>query len=419
MEEQLNHGRASSKQLTKHKSELILRLSPHILLFVVFCFWFSLYTYPSIFTPYLDDLGSSLSFSGVVVGSYGFTQMLLRLPAGVLSDKLQNKKVFVSAGLFFSFISALGFILTSQLWLILMLRALAGVAAAMWVQMSTLYISYYHAENSWKATGRINFTNAFGTMLATLSGGLLADRFGWTSAFILAASVAAIGLFGSFFVKETLEEDSEPEELYNDTTKPMKTSFSLLDAFLVGKDKLLLWSSIFALMAQLVTFATAQGFVPIYAKQLGAGTDQIALMATLAAVLRAVASLIGGSLAGGKRISAKQLIIFGFILNGSMILLLPFIPNMPLLIVNQMLCGLGGGLQMTLLMGLCTRNIASDKRSSAMGFYQAVYGIGMVLGPVIVGTLSDTFSLELGFTIIGIISLMTSILAINRLRRYV
>lgn len=383
--------------------------SPHVLLFVVFCFWFSLYTYPSILTPYLDELGSSLSFSGVVVGSYGFTQMLLRLPAGVLSDKLRKRKVFVAAGLFFSLISAIGFMLTQELWLILILRAMAGIAAAMWVQMSTLYMSYYQDADSWKATGRINFANTFGTMLATLGGGVMADRFGWSRAFLLAAIIAALGLAASFFV----HEDNEAAEA-EDATAVEK---GFLDAFLVGRERLLLWTSIFALLAQLVTFATAQGFVPIYAKVLGAGTDQIALMATLAALTRAIASLFGGGIAAGKRVSATQLIVFSFVMNGVMILTLPLVDSLVILVISQMLCGLGSGLQMTLLMGLCSRNISSSRKSSAMGFYQAVYGIGMVAGPVMVGSISDRFSLELGFVIIGAISLLAAILAARQLGR--
>lgn len=369
------------------------RLSPLLLLFVVFCFWFSLYTYPSILTPYLEGLDASHSFAGVVVGSYGFTQMLLRLPAGVFSDKLRRKKIFVSAGLFFSLISAVGFIWTQNLWLILMLRAMAGVAAAMWVQMSTLYLSYHQTQDSWAAMGRVNFANTFATTVATLVGGTMANRWGWTYAFVPAAAVAAIGLIASLFLHE--ERLSPSDDL-------PATSFR--ESFSIGRDRLLLLASVAALLAQLVTFSTAQGFVPVFAKNLGARTDQIALMATLATLPRAIASLFGGRMAGRKRTTAAQLVAFGFLINGTMIAVLPLISNFTLLIVTQMLAGFGSGLQMTLLMGLCTQNIASDKKSTAMGFYQAVYGIGMVIGPVVVGAISDLLSLNAAFILISAIS---------------
>ncbi len=380
------------------------RLLPHLLLFVVFCFWFSLYTYPSILTPYLDELGSTLSFSGVIVGSYGFTQMLLRLPAGILSDKLHNRKAFVISGLFFSLLSALGFLLTRELRLILVFRALAGVAAAMWVQMSTLYISYYRDEDSWKATGRVNFANTFGTMFATLGGGFLANRYGWSHAFILSAVVAGLGLLASFFIHE-------------EKVTGTREAVTLSGALLVGLEPLLLITSILALFSQLVTFATSQGFVPIVAKELGAGTDQIALMATLNALTRALASLLSGRIAMQKRISVGRLILWSFVLNGLLNILIPHVPNMPLLIALQMLSGFIYGMQMSLLMGLCIRNIRPAQRSTAMGFYQAIYGIGMVGGPILVGNLSDHFSLTVGFVMIGAVSILSGLLAGGRLHR--
>lgn len=46
-----------------------------------------------------------------------------------------------------------------------------------------------------------------------------------------------------------------------------------------------------------------------------------------------------------------------------------------------------------------------------MGFFQAVYGIGMIIGPVLVGILADIFSLGTGFVIIGILTMMTAVLS--------
>ena len=50
----------------------------------VFCaatalFWFAMYTYVPILTPYVEHLGGSLSMAGMVVGAYGLTQMLVRI----------------------------------------------------------------------------------------------------------------------------------------------------------------------------------------------------------------------------------------------------------------------------------------------------------------------------------------------------
>jgi MFS family permease len=107
----------------------------------------------------------------------------------------------------------------------------------------------------------------------------------------------------------------------------------------------------------------------------------------------------------------RSLIVIGFILTGATTCLLPLVHNLPLLLASQFLAGVGIGLQLTLLMSLCTQTIDPGRKASAMGFFQAVYGIGMVIGPVLIGLLADNFGLGTGFVIIGMISLMTSVLA--------
>ena len=71
-------------------------------------FWFAMYTYVPILAPYVEHLGGSLSMAGLVVGSYGFTQMLVRIPIGFASDRLGRRKPFVILGLCLAAASSLG-----------------------------------------------------------------------------------------------------------------------------------------------------------------------------------------------------------------------------------------------------------------------------------------------------------------------
>ncbi len=384
-------------------SSLLTRKREPLLLTVTFFFWFALYTYPAILTPYLTELGASLTSAGIVVGSYGFTQTLLRLPAGILSDRWRNKKYFVVAGLFFSMMSALGLFLFSDLWLILLFRAMAGISAATWVHSSTLYLSYYPPESSAQAMGRLSFINNIGLMSAMLAGSFLAQAAGWPLAFLLAVVVAAVGLLLSLLV-----QDNQPEK---ETSPP-----TLRSALTVGKDHTLFWTSVLALLSQLVNFATTQGFVPEFASQLGASRGTIGMLSAFALMPRALAALLGGSLLA-RWFRLRTLIGVGFMLTGVFTCLLPLVTSLPLLFAFQFAAGIGSGFQMTLLMSICTRTIPISQKAGAMGFYQAVYGIGMVTGPVLIGGLADMFSLGTGFVIAGAVALVTAFLALFVLQR--
>lgn len=56
---------------------------------------------------------------------------------------------------------------------------------------------------------------------------------------------------------------------------------------------------------------------------------------------------------------------------------------------TQFIDGFGQGMISPSLMGLSIKGVKNNKRASAMGFFQAVNGVGMFCGPVIVGMLSD------------------------------
>ena len=75
---------------------------------VTVLYWFSLYTYVPILPVYASSLGASYKLVGLIVGAYGVTQLFLRIPQGVLSDRWRKRKVFVVVALCVSAVSALG-----------------------------------------------------------------------------------------------------------------------------------------------------------------------------------------------------------------------------------------------------------------------------------------------------------------------
>ena len=63
-----------------------------------FLYWGALYVYSPILSVYAQSLGASFTTIGMVVGAYGFVQMLLRIPLGIWSDRLGRRLPFLYAG---------------------------------------------------------------------------------------------------------------------------------------------------------------------------------------------------------------------------------------------------------------------------------------------------------------------------------
>ena len=122
-----------------------------IIFAAAFLMWFSIYSYQSNFTPYMESLKFTPTMIGLIIGSYGFTQMVLRVPLGVLSDKLGTRKLFIILGIISTFVSALLLFLSENMWVVLFARASAGIAASTWVSFVVLFSSYHEKDKSVKA----------------------------------------------------------------------------------------------------------------------------------------------------------------------------------------------------------------------------------------------------------------------------
>ena len=72
----------------------------YLLISVVF-FWLAQYVYTPFQTPYLTTLGLSSRFIGIIIGAYGISQMLLRIPVGVMADLGGTHKRQILIGCFF------------------------------------------------------------------------------------------------------------------------------------------------------------------------------------------------------------------------------------------------------------------------------------------------------------------------------
>ncbi|MFD0695478.1 MFS transporter [Paenibacillus sp. GCM10027628] len=363
---------------------------------VTLLFWMSMYTSVPIMAPYVEFLGGSHQLAGWIVGMYGISQMLLRIPVGVLSDRFHKRKLFITFGLLFTGLSGLGLWMTKDFTWILLLRALAGAAAATWVDFTVLFTSYYKHEESTKAIGTISFFNSLGQMLGILMAGWAADAIGWEAAFIMGAILGAIGLIGSFFLVEKIEIDAP--------------KITLRGIGHVATDRTLLFVSLLAILSQVLTFATVFGFTPVYATGLGADKFSLSLLTFFSNVPVAIASLFGGRRWAAK-FGEKRVVVWGFALMGLFTFSIPFTHNLWLLMVTQALAGFGRGLSFTVLMALSIKYMPSDKRATAMGFFQAIYGLGMFIGPVLMGIIGDWFALTQGFIVLGVLGVLSSLLS--------
>lgn len=73
----------------------------------------------------------------------------------------------------------------------------------------------------------------------------------------------------------------------------------------------------------------------------------------------------------------------------------------------QLISGIGNIIVFTLTMSMVIKGVESNLMTTTMGFYQAVFGLGMILGPILLGNIGDIFGLTAGFIVVGILGLVS------------
>ena len=71
-----------------------------------------------------------------------------------------------------------------------------------------------------------------------------------------------------------------------------------------------------------------------------------------------------------------------------------------------------------MLLAGCIKYVQPEKKSTAMGFFQAVYGFGMTLGPVLMGRLVDVGGSRTAFSVFGVCAVCAAAAGVLHSSRY-
>jgi predicted MFS family arabinose efflux permease len=343
----------------------------------ILLFWASMYVYVPILPTHARALGASETQIGLILASYGLTQLIFRLPLGLFSDRLQRKKVFAILGTLLVTASGIGLAYSRTPTALFLFRALSGGAATAWVTISVLYNGHFSIEHAVRTAGQLNLLSAIGQILAMSTGGWLAERWGAQAAFWGSAVVSLPALLAFGLVRDVR------------TTQKHGITFRQFGRA-ITTPRLLLVSGL-AACSQYAFFATSLGFAAVRAQDLGASDAQLGILATAVQVGRALPLFL---LSLQRRPSnARWLTIAGLSLTASMVFVFPLFTDLRWLVVCQAMIGVGVGTAFPVLMGLALQAVEPEARASAMGVYQSVYAVGMTLGPAFSGMFAQRWGM--------------------------
>ena len=111
-----------------------------------------------------------------------------------------------------------------------------------------------------------------------------------------------------------------------------------------------------------------------------------------------------------KKIEFSWLIVSAFLVIACSVVVVPFIESPIVLVMSQAFGGLGRGVLNVQLMTLAVLAVSISSRATSMGIYQAIYAIGMLLGPLVAGFVGDYVGIVWVFGLSTCISLISAFL---------
>ena len=364
-----------------------------LFLFCTMLFWGSVYIYMPILPPYAKMVGGSLQSVGLVMGAYGLSQLLLRIPIGIWVDYLGRRKPFIFLGFILDGAASLGLAFSHSTATLFLSVFTAGMAASMWVAFTVLFANYFPLGQVGRSMGMILFCTRFSQAVTNYAGGAIAESWGWEGPFYAGAVLSLLGLVLTIHIPER-----RPEKYF---------SLSSKNFLLVGRNPKLLTVSALALLLQFAVSSTTAGFTPIYAQRIGASKEELGILLFAFMVSTMLASLLAGTYARRLQ-SERSVILTGYLLITGALFPIPLVSRLSILYALQILNGIGVGLVFPLLLGLAIQPVPLEQQGTAMGFFQSLYAVGMSLGPIISGVVGDHFGLPSVFILSGILCLLAA-----------
>lgn len=343
----------------------------------VFLYWMALYLYVPTLPTYAESKSDTLALVGVVLAQYGLWQAIARLPVGTAADWVGRRKPFIVVGFGLAGLGALVMGLSGGVDGLIVGRAITGLAAATWVPLVVVFSGLFPPREAVRASALLTFVGSAGRMIATGVTGWLNGVGGYPLAFFVATGVAGLAALVVLPARET-------------PRAPQSPSWTSVLEVIRRRDVLL--PSLLAAVAQYANWASTFGFLPILARELGATDVTLSFLLSLNIGVITVGNLLTTTIVN--RFGARRLLYLSFVLQAMGIGGAALAPTLPWLFAAQICIGLSQSFGYPVMMGMSIEHVPDDRRTTAMGLFQAVYGVGMFAGPGLSGVLADAMGIR-------------------------
>ena len=340
---------------------------------------------------YAKGVGVGAFTIGLLIAVYDFAELFAKPLAGFIADRYGMKRMLLAGLVVFIVGSALFLGISPRL--LLLVRFVQGLGAAALSTVSITLVARHFSGKRGQAFGVYNAIKGGGYVIAPVAGGFLAQAYGFASIFVVSAAVGVIALVLSLAVpgdrgsRATLEDDDDMTfsqflVIFRDRRLLPVYAVIVLNMFLVG-----------------ILF----GFLPVYLFGIGYSTLQSGTVVSVGTAAYLLVQPVAGVLAD--RIDIRTTVVAGLALAALTIMAMTFTAGW-LLIAAVILSGLGIGTVWTNSDALVSALADSNKLGASIGAAQSFKEFGDMVGPLLVGLITQLYGVQAGFIGCGSLALL-------------
>ena len=365
---------------------------------MIILFWFAQYVYVPYQTPFLAAINVASSFIGIVVGAYGFSQMLLRIPLGMLADWHLNHKLLITLGTLLAGLASIMRLLCPNGIGFLLGNIFSGIASSTWLSFMIYFLKLRSDVSKVENMGILVMANNLGMLLGFVVSSLFYEKIAMKGLCILGVLAGILACIMTITLPT-----------FQFSYSSGKNSFiNLINVF---KNKTLLICGVLAFIQQGIQMATTMSFTSQVIKEINAPS----YAEGLSSIIYMCSAVLFARITSSKYIakfSDRSILIVSYILLALYCFAIPLARQIYLIYLLQVIPGVGTGILFAILNAAAISNVPQKALSTATGVFQSIYALGMTLFPIFAGQLRAQYSMTISFIVMGILALMGNCIVI-------
>jgi len=363
-----------------------------ILGFVAFVTSFGAHIVAVNLPAYAAQVGIGVAMIGLLIAAYDAAEVVAKPVFGAIADRRGMKQTML-VGIAVFVLASLAYLWVDPR-LLLLIRFLQGVGAAALSAVSlALVATYTTVERRGRAYGIYNALKGAGYVVSPIVGGAIVLKSNFSMIFVAAAAIGIVAFALSLVLPKPKAE-----------VKPRLDNDDIgLSGVVAAFKQSSLWPWYVVTIINMFFVGILFGFLPVRVYALGYGPLVNGVLLTAVSASYLLIQPIAGAIAD--RVNPALTVRVGLLLAGVCVILTPFVTSW-LLFVIAILAGIGVGAVWTNTDALVSERAQAGQLGATMGVAGTFKEIGDMLGPLLIGFVSQAFGLTVGFVGCGVLGLL-------------